>query len=301
MIELRHLQDVHPVVLKEIGLAMQRIAEANLIDISRIKVKADTPEQIKQDIEAEEALDEVFRQRREEHYPRHIGVTVSETEVIGHSKEGEPIYDGTETETSVTDNGDGTATVTMPANGGGGVLPVELDTAGLPWDVRIHASTKTKVKDGTWKSKRGLDETTKQSVIAELRVNYPEPTGPQTDLEGHVVASPEQAFGQPEVTVTQTSATIPTPHEQPGMPPAVSAPPAQTVITEYGFVNLLQECTQGVSEGHFTQETSDVTTKQVFSEFGLTGWPDVQAKAKEDPSIIGPIRERLSGLLGPRV
>ena len=35
---------------------------------------------------------------------------------------------------------------------------VELDTEGVPWDARIHASTKTKlVKNGTWKLIRGVD------------------------------------------------------------------------------------------------------------------------------------------------
>lgn len=45
----------------------------------------------------------------------------------------------------------------------------ELDTAGMTWDARIHAETKTKNKDGTWRSKRNLDETLKARVEAELR------------------------------------------------------------------------------------------------------------------------------------
>jgi len=32
----------------------------------------------------------------------------------------------------------------------------ELDSAGQPWNSEIHASTKTKLKDGTWKMKRGV-------------------------------------------------------------------------------------------------------------------------------------------------
>lgn len=43
----------------------------------------------------------------------------------------------------------------------------ELDSAGMPWDERIHASTKSKVKDGTWTFRRGLDEATKQAVLGE--------------------------------------------------------------------------------------------------------------------------------------
>lgn len=46
---------------------------------------------------------------------------------------------------------------------------VERDAAGLPWDGRIHGSTKTKNADGTWRQKRGLDPQVKIAVEAELR------------------------------------------------------------------------------------------------------------------------------------
>lgn len=47
---------------------------------------------------------------------------------------------------------------------------VELDSKGLPWDARIHASTKSKKKDGTWTALRGLNDAAKVAAIeAELR------------------------------------------------------------------------------------------------------------------------------------
>jgi hypothetical protein len=52
------------------------------------------------------------------------------------------------------------------ANPAGGV---ELDKAGLPWDGRIHASTKTKTKPGLWAAKRGVDPALVVTVEAELR------------------------------------------------------------------------------------------------------------------------------------
>jgi hypothetical protein len=53
---------------------------------------------------------------------------------------------------------------TMPASG------VELDSKGLPWDERIHASTKSKIASGEWKAKRGInDPSLVQRVEAELR------------------------------------------------------------------------------------------------------------------------------------
>ena len=46
---------------------------------------------------------------------------------------------------------------------------VEIDTHGLPWDARIHASTKRKNADGSWTAKRGVDQAVAASVEAELR------------------------------------------------------------------------------------------------------------------------------------
>ena len=50
--------------------------------------------------------------------------------------------------------------------------PVDAD--GLPWDARIHASTKTKTQKGAWTQKKGVDENVRNSVLAELRAMYPE-------------------------------------------------------------------------------------------------------------------------------
>lgn len=58
----------------------------------------------------------------------------------------------------------------------------EVDVSGLPWDARIHASSKAKVADGTWRLKRGVDNDLVTSVTAELKavMSLPTPTGPGT-------------------------------------------------------------------------------------------------------------------------
>lgn len=50
---------------------------------------------------------------------------------------------------------------------------VELDSAGLPWDARIHSKNKTKTQDGKWKKSRGVDpayvtecETQNRAILA---------------------------------------------------------------------------------------------------------------------------------------
>jgi len=61
----------------------------------------------------------------------------------------------------------GTATPPPPVAG------AELDKHGLPWDGRIHATSKgnppPKNADGSWRVKKNLDAATKNSVEAELR------------------------------------------------------------------------------------------------------------------------------------
>lgn len=53
------------------------------------------------------------------------------------------------------------------------VKDAELDNEGMPWDERIHASTKTKTAKGIWTKRKGVDDATRDAVVAELRQQYP--------------------------------------------------------------------------------------------------------------------------------
>jgi len=44
----------------------------------------------------------------------------------------------------------------------------ELDSKGMAWDMRIHSSSKGKNADGSWRGKKGLDEATRNAVLAEI-------------------------------------------------------------------------------------------------------------------------------------
>jgi len=45
----------------------------------------------------------------------------------------------------------------------------DLDSAGVPWDERIHSSGETKMKNGQWTKKRGVDQAEYERVVAELK------------------------------------------------------------------------------------------------------------------------------------
>lgn len=72
----------------------------------------------------------------------------------------------------------------------------EFDKRGMPWDERIHASSKSINADGTWRNKRGIDKETLEAVEKELlpvtetiEQSEPEPPAEVTfkDVQGALV------------------------------------------------------------------------------------------------------------------
>ena len=63
----------------------------------------------------------------------------------------------------------------------------EVDSAGNPWDARIHATTKTKKADGTWKAAR------KKKVVEQ--VHSPEPSGVQSESQSEATPPAGAAQG----------------------------------------------------------------------------------------------------------
>lgn len=65
--------------------------------------------------------------------------------------------------------------------------PPQTDVLGMPWDERIHASTKATNKDGSWRYKRGVDKDLIETVEAELKspapAPMPLPPGSKGDVE----------------------------------------------------------------------------------------------------------------------
>lgn len=88
--------------------------------------------------------------------------------------------------------------------------PNEYDSAGLPWDGRVHSDTMKKNADGTWRFRRNLDESVKAAVMAELLAAKNAPAVPPSPVS--IVAPPP-----------------PTTSVAPPPPPAVPMPPATNV------------------------------------------------------------------------
>jgi len=102
----------------------------------------------------------------------------------------------------------------------------ELDATGLPWDARIHAETKSKNKDGTWRSKRNMDKAFMATIELQLRQAMGAPAAPAVATAASspaVTAAPAAA-----PTVPPAPPAVPQPSTPPAMPGPSAAPAAAT-------------------------------------------------------------------------
>lgn len=67
-----------------------------------------------------------------------------------------------------------------------------LDKAGLPWDERIHAGSRAKTADGSWRMKRGVDPAIVAQVEGELKalMGLPAPAIPPPPPPATIAAVP---------------------------------------------------------------------------------------------------------------
>jgi len=85
----------------------------------------------------------------------------------------------------------GVASATPPAPA---ASPADRDVNGLPWDGRIHASTKVRNADGSWRAKRAVHPETVRIVEAELRQNAAAPAPGVTVTQAPIQDVPTPPF-----------------------------------------------------------------------------------------------------------
>ena len=122
------------------------------------------------------------------------------------------------------------------------VLGVELDSRGFPWVLEVHAGTKGKNKDGSWKAKKGVDDATRaaaeQAALAHLRATAAAP-----------VAAPAAAPA-PVMPVAAPAPVLPV--GMPGMPGLPAAAPAPLPPVSYEM--LTEKYGTAFAEGKITAE-----------------------------------------------
>lgn len=165
----------------------------------------------------------------------------------------------------------GPASVTAPPIiAGGPPGGVELDSQGLPWDARIHGSTRARNADGTWRQRRGLsDPDLKKRVEAELRATLALPAAPTPP----VAPAGQATAGATEQYLAGTPA------------PAVPMPPAAATGAPATFGEFMGAVSNLVKDGKITGDT--VTRK--LQDLGL---PSVMALANR-PDLLPSVWQAL--------
>lgn len=130
---------------------------------------------------------------------------------------------------------------------------VELDSQGMPWDLRIHARTKTKMKDGSWKKLRGVGPEIVKRVEAELKAVQNIPAPP-----------PSVPVPVPPVAATAV------------------APAATAVAAVPGFTDLMSLVTKSITEGRLKRDQ----VVEVLKPFGIPSLPLVSTRLDLIPAII---------------
>jgi hypothetical protein len=103
------------------------------------------------------------------------------------------------------------------------VLGVELDSRGFPWVESVHAGTKGKNKDGSWKARKGVDDATRtaaeQAALAHLQTTAP--------VTVTTVAALTHSTAPMPTLAPAAALAMPGPVGMPGMPGLMPAiPPA---------------------------------------------------------------------------
>lgn len=189
-----------------------------------------------------------------------------------------------------------------PAPQASPAVGAEVDKEGLPWDARIHSSSKEKNKDGTWRQRRNLPDGEKERVEQELRAIMAIPVGGMT-LPLAATPTPAAAATVPGVPIPAApvpSATdkAPTPAPvsgsnpvpQPPSPPIPAPPvPANSAPT----TNTTEpQGTHGASTVAATSDAPNVPTPPVPS--APSPVPPAPASASSAGNPFGPLMGKIS-------
>lgn len=126
-----------------------------------------------------------------------------------------------------------------------------VDKTGLPWDERIHASSKAMNADGTWRSKRGVDPMTATQVEMQLR---------------QVMAAPPPS-----------PSSVP----DPPPPPPPSIPVPATAEAQNAFVSLVGRASAAISAGKLTQDQ----LQKVVDSVGIPSLPMLAIRMDLVPQV----------------
>ena len=196
-----------------------------------------------------------------------------------------------------------TAPITTTPGVASSVAGVDLDTKGMPWDNRIHAESKGKIADGTWRKKRNLDPALVATVEAELHQVMgaapaplaqgvaPAPTPVSVAASTTVPPAPTGAVPQP---VAPPPAPVPVAGAAPSMPAAPSAAPAGEVPQDarQQFVGLVGRASAAIQG----QKVTPAEVNQICADSGIPALPLLANRL----DLVATVASRIDALIAAR-
>jgi hypothetical protein len=158
---------------------------------------------------------------------------------------------------------------------------VEVDASGLPWDERIHSSSKGKIADGTWKKKRGInDPALVARVEAELR---------QRMAPGFITVAASSVPPEEAAAVLAAAVFAPAVPFVPPAAPSVPAPPVapSAPVGPATFEALMQMVVPIMGAGKLPPQA----LQEAALACGLPGLTALQQLPAQIPAVWDKLRE----------
>lgn len=160
-----------------------------------------------------------------------------------------------------------------------------VDSAGMPWDARIHQEKKTKKKDGTWKIKKGLDQKILQAVVAEIATRGPASIVPPAPAM--VPLPPGATVSLSAVPMPVAPTVLPTPiHTGP-----VPAPPTLSAGDVFAYRALMDK----ISDATITGKLDPGVVHNIVQRHGVPNLQALYARPDLIPDVNTSINLALSG------
>jgi len=161
-----------------------------------------------------------------------------------------------------------------------------FDDTGLVWDERIHAPSKQKVADGSWRKRRNTEDAVYKAVEAELRAQYGQPVAAPVPVPVYAVeqpvAAPVHAVEQPVAVPVHVAydAPVTLPVAAPAAVPVGNVAPVatvsgvvavETVTSEpaIDFHGLMQEVGSRITAGTVQPDRLNQIIGSISAQYGV--------------------------------
>jgi len=158
-----------------------------------------------------------------------------------------------------------------------------LDKNGLPWDGRIHSSSKNKNSDGSWRYLRGVDKDLIGIVEAELR---------QLTSNDAPPPPPPPVVEQPKAD------DVPPPPPPPVEKPAADAPPPPPpVAVGVSMQDVFKRVTHLQQSGDSNRMPQDLLN-ECLATVGLSSMAEFMKQSKLDADLAGNLMQAINLVAG---